>query len=378
MESVPADVPGKGGGKGNLSNHEIADLITTTIKAWGRKVMRSSKLGLAFTIITMVALLPLCNFNASAKTIELTYANFFPPKHFNGELGAAWAEEIGKRTGGKVKITYFPGGALLKGDEIYSGVLDGIADIGMSCFAYTRGRFPAMEALDLPIGYTSGKTATMVANEFYAQFKPKELEDAKMLYIHAHGPGLLHSKKPAKTLEDLRGMKIRATGFSAKVAASLGAAAVGMPQGGTYEALQKGVVEGTFGPIEVLKGWKQGEVIKYTTECYSIGYTTAMFVVMNKDKWASLPPDIQKVFEEVSAEWIPKHAKGWDAADNEGREFTLSLGNEIIPLSDAESDRWAEAVSPVVDEYAEAAKGKGLPGSEYVEFIRERIEAHSK
>jgi TRAP-type C4-dicarboxylate transport system substrate-binding protein len=103
-----------------------------------------------------------------------------------------------------------------------------------------------------------------------------------------------------------------------------------------------------------------------------------MFVAMNKDKWACLPPDIQKVFEEVSAEWIPKHAEGWDAADNEGREFTLSLGNEIIPLSDAESDRWAKAVSPVVDEYAETAKGKGLPGSEYVEFIRKRIEAHSK
>ncbi len=359
-------------------NYGFANLITTTIKSIGREIMRSSKLGLILTIIFVVALLPLCNLGASAKTIELTYANFFPPKHFNGELGAAWAEEIGKRTGGKVKITYFPGGALLKGDEIYSGVLDGIADIGMSCFAYTRGRFPAMEALDLPIGYTSGNAATMIANEFYAQFKPKELDGVKMLYAHAHGPGLLHSKKPAKTLEDLKGMKIRATGFSAKVAASLGAAAVGMPQGGTYEALQKGVVEGTFGPIEVLKGWKQAEVIKYTTECYSIGYTTAMFVAMNKDKWASLPPDIQKVFEEVSAEWIPKHAEGWDAADNEGREFTLSLGNEIIPLSDAESDRWAKAVSPVVDEYAEAAKGKGLPGSEYVEFIRKRIEAHSK
>ncbi len=340
--------------------------------------MRSSRWGLILTIVAMAALLPFLNFNASAKTIELTYANFFPPKHFNGELGAAWAEEIGKRSGGKVKITYFPGGALLKGDEIYSGVLDGIADIGMSCFAYTRGRFPAMEALDLPIGYTSGNAATMVANEFYAQFKPKELNDVKMLYIHAHGPGLLHTKKPVKTIEDLKGMKIRATGFSAKVASALGAAAVGMPQGGTYEALQKGVVEGTFSPIEVLKGWKQAEVIKSTTECYSIGYTTAMFVVMNKDKWMSLPADIQKIFEEVTAEWIPKHAKGWDAADAEGREFTCSLGNKIIPLSEAESARWAEAVSPVIDEYVEAAKGKGLPGAEYVDFIKERIEAHSK
>jgi TRAP-type transport system periplasmic protein len=197
-----------------------------------------------------------------------------------------------------------------------------------------------------------------------------------MLYIHAHGPGLLHSKKAAKVLEDLKGMKIRATGFSAKVASALGAAAVGMPQGGTYEALQKGVVEATFSPIEVLKGWKQGEVIKYTTECYSIGYTTAMFVVMNKDKWMSLSPDIQKIFEEVSAEFISKHAEGWDAADEDGRKFTLSLGNEILPLSDAESDRWAKKVAPVIDEYVDAAKGKGLPAGEYIEYIRNRIQAY--
>jgi TRAP-type transport system periplasmic protein len=98
--------------------------------------------------------------------------------------------------------------------------------------------------------------------------------------------------------------------------------------------------------MEVLKGWKQGEVIKFTTECYSVGYTTAMFVVMNEKKWNSLPKDVQKVFEEVSKEWMPKHAEGWDTIDKEGREFTLSLGNKIIPLSEAESQLWAYQVAP--------------------------------
>ncbi len=340
--------------------------------------MSSSRWSLVLSIAMLVALFPFCNPDVSAKTIQLTYANFFPPKHFNGELGAEWAEEIGRRTGGKVKITYFPGGSLLKGDEIYSGVLRGIADIGMSCYAYTMGRFPSMEALDLPIGYTSGRVATLVANDFYDAFKPDELADVKMLYMHAHGPGLLHSRKSVRSLEEIKGLKIRATGFSAKVASALGAAAVGMPQGGTYEALQKGVVEATFSPIEVLKGWNQAEVVDYTTESYSIGYTTAMYVVMNKDKWNALPPDIQEIFMEVSAEFIPKHAEGWDDADREGREFTLNIGNEIIALSDEESARWAAAVNPVIDEYIDAATARGLPGAEYVDFIRERIQFYTE
>lgn len=328
--------------------------------------------------IVGVAFLSIGSFKAEAGPIKLTYSNFFPPAHFNGSLGASWAKEIEKRSNGRVKITYFPGGALLKGGDMYDGILKGITDIGMSCFAYTRGRFPAMEALDLPMGYTSGYAATMVANDFYKKFKPEELSKTKVMYIHAHGPGLLHSKKPVYKLEEVKGLKVRATGLSAKVVTALGGAPVGMPQGGTYEALQKGVVEATFSPMEVLKGWKQGEVIKSTTECYSVGYTTAMYVMMNMKTWNSLPKDIQKIIEEVSAEWLVKHAAGWDEADKAGREFSLSLGNKIIPLSEEESARWAGAVAPVFDDYVKTAKGMGLPGDAYLDFIRKGIKKYSK
>jgi len=196
----------------------------------------------------------------------------------------------------------------------------------------------------------------------------------KVLYLHAHGPGLLHTKKPVRRLEDLKGMKIRATGLSAKIVTALGGVPVAMPQGDTYDALKKGVVEGTFGPMEVLKGWKQAEVIKYTTECYSVGYTTTFFVVMNLDKWNALPPDIKKIFDEVSAKYTDIHGKVWDRTDQEGRKYTLSLGNKIIPLSDKESARWRKAAQPVIDDYiAHTPNGK-----KYVQKIRELMKKYSK
>ncbi|MBW1798924.1 MAG: C4-dicarboxylate ABC transporter substrate-binding protein, partial [Deltaproteobacteria bacterium] len=123
-------------------------------------------------------------------------------------------------------------------------------------------------------------------------------------------------------------------------------------------------------PIEVLKGWKQGEVIKYTTECYSVGYTAGFYVLMNLKKWNSLPKDVQKVMEEVSKEWIAKHGEAWDSSDKAGREFTLSLGNKIIPLSAEESARWAKATQPVIDGYVKEKSAKGLPAKEYVDFIK--------
>jgi TRAP-type C4-dicarboxylate transport system substrate-binding protein len=310
---------------------------------------------------------------AQAKAIELSYANFFPPTHIQAKLGDSWAKEIEKRTNGKVKITYYPGGALLKGPKIYDGIKKGIADIGMSVFAYSRGVFPSMEAIDLPMGYPDGIAATNIINDFYNKFNPKELSTIKVMYLHAHGPGLLHSKKPVNNLGEMKGLKVRAVGAAAKAVGALGGVPVAMGQGGVYEALQKGVVDATFSPIEVLKGWKQGEVIKDTTECYSVGYTAGFYVAMNIDKWNSLPKDVQKVVAEVSKEWIAKHGKAWDDSDKAGREFTLSLGNKIIPLSKAESARWAKAVVPVIEGYIKAKEAKGLPAKAYVDFIKAKI-----
>jgi TRAP-type C4-dicarboxylate transport system substrate-binding protein len=338
--------------------------------------MRDNKWLLVTALVSVLVVSPLLRVHAAE--IELNSATFFPPTHIHAKLLDSWGKEIEKRTDGKVKITYFPGGALLKGPQIYDGIVKGIADIGFSVFAYTRGRFPAIAAVELPLGYPSGKAATYTINDFVKKFKPKELDGAKVLFLHAHGPGLIHSKKPIYTLEDLKGLKLRTGGAIAKVGKALGAAPVAMGQGGTYEALQKGVVDATIAPIEVLKGWKHGEVTKYTTECYSVGYTSGFYVMMNLKKWNSLPKDVQKVFDKVSAEYVAKYAEAWDAIDKEGREFALGLGHKIIPLSKEESARWAKAVEPVIDDYIKETEAKGLPGEKYVKYVKNLIKKYSK
>ena len=337
--------------------------------------MKKGKLWLVVGVVVIVVACLLCSAckKGPTETITLSYANFFPPTHIQSQLAEAWIKEIQERTDGAVEITYYPGGTLLKGPEIYDGILKGVADIGMSVLGYTRGRFPAMEFIDLPMGYPSGKVATCVINEFYKDMKLKEFDDVKPLYFMAHGPGIIHSKKPVKKLEDLKGMKIRTYGFGTKIIEGLGAVPVSMGQGGAYEALQKGVAEATLSPSEVLKGWKQAEVVKYTVECYSIGYTAGFYIAMNKEKWDSMPRSIKKVFEEVSEEFISKHGEAWDESDKAGLEFSKSLGNEIIPLSEEESARWAKALEPVIDGFAKESEGKGIPGTKYVEAIRELI-----
>lgn len=307
-----------------------------------------------------------CAKDSEEKIIRLNYSIFFPPTHIHTKLAQDWADEIAKRSSGRVQIRLFSGGILTKADQCYSGVVDGISDIGMSSFAYTRGRFPLLEGLDLPLGYYDGISATRVANEMLAKYQPKELKSTHILFLHAHGPGVLASRKPVRSLKDAEGLSCRGTGFSAKIVDLLGGNSIGMPQNDTYEALQKGVVEATLCPIETLKGWKQGEVISYVTKTPAIGYTTAMFVTMNLQRWNSLPPEIKKIFEDVSLEYIDKHGKAWNDADNDAVKMIEEMGKETIVLTKEETQKWQEKVRPILDLYADNAEARGLPGKAFL------------
>ena len=206
------------------------------------------------------------------------------------------------------------------------------------------------------------------------KYDPAELGDVKVLYLHGHGPGILASKTRVETIDDISAMRIRATGLSAKIVSSLGGVPVSMSQGETYEALQRGVADATFCPIETLKGWKQGEVIDYVIDTRAIGYTTSMFVVMNKDKWNSLPPDIQKIFDEVNEEWIDRHGYAWDIIDEEGEEYVKSLGRTFISLSSEQERKFVQAVKPVLEEYVSEVEAKGLPGRDFLDDIISMLE----
>jgi TRAP-type C4-dicarboxylate transport system substrate-binding protein len=294
-------------------------------------------------------------------------------------MASSWCKEVEKRTNGKVKITYYPGQSLTKGPESYDGVVNGLSDLGQSVLQYTRGRFPLMDFINLPLGYKSGSVSTAIINEANEKFKPKELSDTKVMYLHAHGPGIIHTRdKAVHNMADLKGLKIRSHGPTAEMLQHLGATPVAFPMPELYQSLQKGVVAGGVFPMEAAKGWKLAEVTKYHIMCRPIAYSLGFFVVMNKKKWDSLPPDVQKVIEEINVEWAKKQGQTWDKADEEGTVFAKSKGGEMIEIAADEAEKWAKAVKPVQGTYLKEAKEKGVPGDEVLKYVLERLEAANK
>ena len=354
----------------NISSGNIipGSINLTTIAARVLKITQSRVLCISFSLFLLF--LPCLSVNVAhaQRVITLNFSNFFPARHKNSVVAQQWCREVERRSGGRVRIAYFPGGTLTPAAQTYDNVVKGIVDIGESCFAYTRGKFPMMEILDLPLGYQSGMQATRLSNAFYEHFRPRELDDVKVLFLHAHGPGIFHTKRPVYRLSDLRGMKIRATGMAAKIVQAHGALPIGTTMPETYDALRSGIANGAMAPIEALQGWKWGEVVSSTTQNFGSSYTTAMFVVINRAKWNSLPHDIQNLMEDISREWISKQGMVWDEIDREAYSYSQRRGNKVITLDDQESARWAAAVRPLLESQARGVKNKGLPGDEALRF----------
>jgi len=346
----------------------------------GRKV-------LSLLVVFMLLALAGCSNTVSTpdqdqqETIELRLAHFWPATHpVETELVQPWAKAVEEATGGKVKITSYPSQTLVPANATYDGVIDGIADIGISCFAYTRGRFPMLEVFELPgIRYNSSRVASKVAWEGIKELNPKEVQDTKLMMVLATGPGDLFTKVPVRNLNDIKGLEIRATGLSAETLAALGATPVAMPMSEAYEALSKGIVKGNLGPDEILQGWKQAEVTDYLTQTPFL-YNTLFFVTMNLDKWNSLDPDIQEAIEGVNKKYFEEAAASlWDKQNETALKWAVGeQGIELITLPEEEADRWINLVKPIQDDFVAKMDQQGFNGQEILDTVKKLSEKYNE
>ena len=333
-------------------------------------------------IISLAFVLPNLNPPAfSADVIKLKFVNFFPPPAGQSKICEEFIADVEKRTNGRVKIQYFAGGSLLKAPAIYNGIETGIADIGYTHVEYTPGRFPITGAGELPLGFPSAWVGSQVANDFYNEFKPKEWDKVRVLWMNTSNPSVIISKKPVRTLEDMKGLKIRAPGIVSDTIKALGATPQPTHMMEVYDAMAKGVIDGVNTPLETLRTFRFAEVVGYTTASWQVGNIYTFYVAMNKNSYKKLPPDIKEIFDELCGEYKEKYALMWNAIDFYGKWFAKKKGVEIIELPDAEAARWIGATAPVIENYIKEMVGKGHAEAEvrgWIKYLRDRIDYWTK
>jgi TRAP-type C4-dicarboxylate transport system substrate-binding protein len=278
-------------------------------------------------------------------------------------------------------IKWYPVGTLLDGAKIYDGVVTGVAEAGTSSFGYNPGRFPVILTLNQP-GIAPPENSDAAAHtvwEHYNKWKPKELEDVKMLYLYATGPGWIHSRKPIRKVEDMKGLKIRVTGAGIGGVKAVGGGPVAMVMGEVYLAAQKGVIDANVAPLEVLEGWKHNEVFEYSTFVPQF-YSEFFYVVMNWAKWKALPKDLQDAFDAVAGDAVKEAGQIWQYNQKKGADYAKRGpgGHEFIVLSDTEVAKLKKLLEPISGEYIALLKSKGLPGEEIVKEAGNIVEKYNK
>ena len=324
----------------------------------------------AVLIISMLGGLTGCS---SSGTQELKLAHFWPSTHpVEVELVQPWIAAVQEATGGRVKIISYPAETLIPSAEIYEGVKEGVADIGLSCFSYTRGQFPVLEVFELPgIIYNDSAAATKIAWEGIQELNPKEVQDTTLMMVFTTGPGHLFTKNPVRNLNDLKGLEIRATGLSAATLQALGATPVAMPQADAYESLSKGVVKGNLGPAEILKGWNQAEVTEYITITPFL-YNTLFFFTINTGVWDKISDKDQKAILEINQKFFSEVACGlWDKQNEAAYSYAVNeKGMEVFDLTAEETANWTDLVKPVQDEFIAKMDSQGLKGREILDTVQ--------
>jgi TRAP-type C4-dicarboxylate transport system substrate-binding protein len=280
---------------------------------------------------------------------------------------------VEERTKGAVKFNVYYSNALAPIPQMFDSTVSGVADISEGLAYATPGRFPLSEAVMIPeLGLRTGLSCSKALWELYKTMPEvaAEYKGVKMLWLHATAPvQLITRRKPVRTLEDLKGLKIGVSGaIGVKFAKALGFTSTATSPADLYLALEKGVIDGTARPVELLVSRRLGEVTKYVTEI-DLGHDT-FFVVMNQGTWNKLPPDIQKVFNELTGDWAVEFTgKAWDKFDKDAEMEVKAKGMEFISLSPQELARWRKLLAPLKEEYVAELESKKLPGRKVIDAL---------
>lgn len=339
---------------------------------------------LFLSLATAAALAVSLSGAAKAQEVYLSLHQFLPEQANVPKLILdVWADNVEEASGGRIKIDRYPsmqlGGSPT---ELMDQAIDGVADVVWTVVGYTPGRFPTTEVFELPFLTKDARATSYAFWKMYEKhMKDGEFKDVHVLGTWVHGPGLLHTNKEVTSPDDMVGLKIR--GGSRLVNAlmeKVGATPVGMPVPSVPEGLSKGVIDGTTVPWEVTGSLKVPELVKNHTEFEGNAlYVLAFVLVMNKDRYESLPDDLKKVIDDNSGLEFSVYAGGIQSdQDAPAREVAVDLGNNIVTVSGDNLEAWRNAAAPVYDEWIADMDSKGIDAQALIDEATKLMDDYGK
>lgn len=329
-----------------------------------------------------------CAFAAPLKAQEVTlrFHSFIHATSYQQvKFFEPWCERIKKQSNDRMVCQIFPsmqlGGA--PGD-LFNQARDGIVDIAYGNPGYSPGTYLSAEVFELPFMLTDLHDGARAMWDYFQANPSPEFAGTRLIAIApADFPVIQTASKPIKTMEDLKGVKLRSAGrYGAKVLEAMGALPIQMPAGELTDSLSRGVIDGAYLPWSAVSLLKLNDLMMNFTD-FSEGqermYTSVQMVVISQATYDRLPADLKKVIDDNSnAEVSAEFADAFASTATVEIEAAKAAGRDIYNLPQDEYERWRTAAAHISDEWVADANAKGLDGKALLEAARAALAARAK
>jgi TRAP-type C4-dicarboxylate transport system substrate-binding protein len=332
-----------------------------------RRLSRNQRFG-SFLMTVVPVVIFLLSARGTSEGIDLIISHPFPARHVQHRLMLEpFKKDLEEKSKGRIKVTIHPGGALAPAPAHYENVVAGAFDIGWTLQGYTPGRFPLSAIVEMPFLWSSAQEATRVFWQLFEELPAlqNEYRDVKVLATWTHDLGQLYTtSKPVRTLEDLRGLKIRAPGpVQTSMLRALGAVPLNMPASEIYDALERGVVDGLVIGLSAIKGFRLEQLVKHAT--LAKFYVATMIVAMNQQNYKKLSGEDRALLDSLTGRRMALlGAKNYDDEADDGLDALKKVKASIYQLTPAETEKWKQATGQMSKEWVKEMESKGLPGKQ--------------
>lgn len=320
--------------------------------------------------------------NSVEENHNLIVSHFQPGNHpiqtkiFNG-----LASDLHEQTDGRITMEFYPSNTLGDAGSQYDMAVTREADIALSVYGYSPGRFPLVTIMELPFLAESAEHASEILMTLYEEFPEMQEEhaDTYPLFLFSAEPAQIISKDfKIETPDDMKGLRVRSPSPMAnKIIEALGATPISMPMGDVYESLERGVIDAAVVPFETLYNYSFHEVTNYIT----IGdfSATPFFSVMSQKTYDNFSEGDQQILDNLIGKELAKKAGSvYDVDGKIGLETAIESGAEVIELEGDALIPWQEALEPMVDEWIKERTEEGYPAQEIYDRAMELKEELSE
>ncbi len=344
----------------------------------------SKKLSIFLTLVMLLSVLTGCaskGEEASGETpaptpVTVNFSHFMSNQHpLHTNIIVPFAEAVLEQTEGRVDIKVYPNNELGAPSTTVDQVVGGSLDMGLTLAAYTPGRFPLTTILEFPFMFDSSLQGNLVAADLRQDLQDTDYKDMQLLWIGGTDIAKVLINKPVSTVDGLSGLKLRSPGLIYNdLFHKLGATELSLPVSDLYDAMDRGIVDGSLMSPSALISFKLAEVTDNIIDLDV--YMNPLIIVMNKDSWAKISAEDQQIIEALLAEFPEKVGTQYDHEFELGMQKAAETNINILSFSDEEKAELHAITDALKEQWLADMDGKGLPGNATYEKAMQFVEQH--